>query len=851
MLDSVHGLVGQQNGSVVIIGGHPHMLNRDGGCTALPLGHPTDWNNTHHAFPVQPPVVESKDILSSGQGLNIDLPVSPSFHTHVHGQLIKDGVQSPKNSSQSNVSLGTPGSAAYNMMLHVSDQSPDTSVQKSPTDQSRRQVHTERIGSLLEDMLGTITDLRVKFQSGHYDASSDRLRHLGNLVNVTSVLHDALWDGNSNISPAQGNPQSAHTTPELTRKRRGECVPELTPLKAPRSNSVSLGSPLAIQHSESLENARSRVFSHMPSQLAVATPAGELSDNAMHQFPVEHSLGDSLQLPHTRPMSPAKLFGPHVLENTQLHTPPLGDTDTSGNISPEQQFSAPGNDSNLDALDDEAWESFGMVDKVTGGTDLPLELRVRLESIFHEFLNELCSNLDATDDRGEPIHQTLMPKKMARLDESPDFRPFKFRIQAFTNAFQSAVIKAGLSEDECSIKRIKQFLWTQPYISRFNEDGKKAKSKGNHIWNIEAKKLPAGKWEFRAFAPKITGETSTVAYANEEWKWHLRVWDPQAASSSIKVVYSVNSMPDWIHWDDAAKVLTGVPTASSQGGEVSVTGLYVHMGQLHRLEHSFFLDVQPTRAVQSNQMQVNSSQDHHMDGLPATTPPINLENADAYFLPDAKALLQPPQAPQHIPTPHRAISSPHYDGLIPPLDMPHVTASQSDGELRKHEVLDPTRASHILSSITFPFTPPVYTDNYRPHMGLDQAVLSAVPQQQPQTRAPQQPQQHQNSQTYDHTLSAPCAPVTHDIFDMTHNTGAPTTPGSVSTGQQMTPNTPLAHSAKFLDTIEQRQKAQMSSFMLTIPERRPGFVLSDHSGNTTPMSSMPGEIAACLPQTDS
>jgi hypothetical protein len=32
-----------------------------------------------------------------------------------------------------------------------------------------------------------------------------------------------------------------------------------------------------------------------------------------------------------------------------------------------------------------------------------------------------------------------MAKKMQRLDESPDFRPFKFRIQAFTNAFLEEV----------------------------------------------------------------------------------------------------------------------------------------------------------------------------------------------------------------------------------------------------------------------------------------------------------------------------------------------------------------------------------------------------------------------------
>ena len=50
-----------------------------------------------------------------------------------------------------------------------------------------------------------------------------------------------------------------------------------------------------------------------------------------------------------------------------------------------------------------------------------------------------CQTVDSTDAKGEPIHQTLMAKKMQRLDESPDFRPFKFRIQAFTNAFLEEV----------------------------------------------------------------------------------------------------------------------------------------------------------------------------------------------------------------------------------------------------------------------------------------------------------------------------------------------------------------------------------------------------------------------------
>lgn len=89
------------------------------------------------------------------------------------------------------------------------------------------------------------------------------------------------------------------------------------------------------------------------------------------------------------------------------------------------------------------------------GNEVPQEYRSEVDRIFFEFLEAICSNcefkyaisrriltdspVDATDSKGEPIHQTLMAKKMQRLDESTEFRPFKFRIQAFTNAFLEEV----------------------------------------------------------------------------------------------------------------------------------------------------------------------------------------------------------------------------------------------------------------------------------------------------------------------------------------------------------------------------------------------------------------------------
>ncbi len=248
--------------------------------------------------------------------------------------------------------------------------------------------------------------------------------------------------------------------------------------------------------------------------------------------------------------------------------------------------------------------SMASLDKNGSTTAISPELRTKLESIFHSFLTAVCSDLEITDDRGELLHQTLMPKKMARLDESPDFRPFKFRIQAFTNAFQAEVYRNGISEADCSIKKIKQFLWTQPYISRFNEDGKKAKSKGNHIWIVEAKKIPEGGWEFREFSRKIAGAPEKIAYVGLKWTWPLKVWDPQASSTSIKAVFSCNKVPSWIQWEENNRVLSGTPTAGSESGEVSVTAHYVHGGQLHQLQHSFHLQV---ASIAADDLQANDA----------------------------------------------------------------------------------------------------------------------------------------------------------------------------------------------------------------------------------------------------
>ncbi|KAH9901335.1 hypothetical protein C8Q73DRAFT_241552 [Cubamyces lactineus] len=231
------------------------------------------------------------------------------------------------------------------------------------------------------------------------------------------------------------------------------------------------------------------------------------------------------------------------------------------------------------------------------GNEVPQEYRAEVERIFFEFLNAICSNLDATDSKGEPIHQTLMAKKMQRLDESPDFRPFKFRIQAFTNAFLEELARQGYPEEKIPMKKIRNFLWNQPYISRFNEEGKKSKSKGNHIWHVDAKKAEGG-WIFRPFKRKLAGTPPGVAYVGLRWTWTPRIWDPQASRTNMPVTYSSPSLPSWLSWKDDS--LTGIPPPDAQSCDVTVEARFMQDGKEEVLTHTVHITIAPMAAVDSS-----------------------------------------------------------------------------------------------------------------------------------------------------------------------------------------------------------------------------------------------------------
>ncbi|KAJ7063469.1 hypothetical protein C8F01DRAFT_1133163 [Mycena amicta] len=226
-------------------------------------------------------------------------------------------------------------------------------------------------------------------------------------------------------------------------------------------------------------------------------------------------------------------------------------------------------------------------------SDIPSEYRAEVDRLFKVYLNRICSNLDATDNKGDPIHQQLMAKKMQKLDESMDFRPFKFRIQAFTAAFLEMLAENGYPEEKIPMKKVRNYLWRQPLILRFNEDGKKAKSKGNHIWNVDGKKTPDG-WEFRPFVRKIAGTPPPVAYCSIQWTWKPRIWDPQACWHNIPVYYSSPSLPPWLQWRD--DVLSGTPPPSAESCEITAHAKFSLEGQEGMLTRTFFLTIVPATA---------------------------------------------------------------------------------------------------------------------------------------------------------------------------------------------------------------------------------------------------------------
>ncbi|KAH8826975.1 hypothetical protein DL96DRAFT_1802499 [Flagelloscypha sp. PMI_526] len=281
---------------------------------------------------------------------------------------------------------------------------------------------------------------------------------------------------------------------------------------------------------------------------------------------------------------------------------------TSGSCEPEEE----GEDADDD--DDQAPDNAGQ--NHPPPADIPAEYEPDVRRIFFDFLADLCSDLQATDSKGEAIHQTLMAKKMKRLDESNDYRPFKFRIAAFTSKFLERLAEEGYPEDKLPMKKacfldlhaVRNYLWHQPYILRFNEEGKKAKSKGNpHL----GRGIPKG-----------------VAYRGLEWRWKARIWDPQNAWHDVRVNYTSPNLPSWLQW--TGDELHGTPDLNATSCDITIIAKFNFQGQDGEVNESLHITVapenhsppaQPARLTPPQQMPSPPSASRQAQGVPQRPSP--------------------------------------------------------------------------------------------------------------------------------------------------------------------------------------------------------------------------------------
>lgn len=174
----------------------------------------------------------------------------------------------------------------------------------------------------------------------------------------------------------------------------------------------------------------------------------------------------------------------------------------------------------------------------SGESPFPPGLLPRLDTLFVAFLQRVVSDENITDGRGEALHHPLPPRKQQKVNALPftSWRPIKLRIQAFTSAFQEELARTlaagmNLARHEVSVKRVREYLWTKDLIARFNPSGRKAKSRGSHVWCVEARRIADdvnAEWEFRHWKRKIqVVKDSLVARWGQLLRLPLKVWDPQ------------------------------------------------------------------------------------------------------------------------------------------------------------------------------------------------------------------------------------------------------------------------------------------------------------------------------------
>ncbi|KAG8778741.1 hypothetical protein FRC15_010589 [Serendipita sp. 397] len=207
------------------------------------------------------------------------------------------------------------------------------------------------------------------------------------------------------------------------------------------------------------------------------------------------------------------------------------------------------------------------------GEELDPHTKTIVDDYLLRYLNYLCMNYEAVDRSGRRIHQQYTVRRIERDEELYGWRPLKFRIEAFVNAFIDILIKEGMSYDMTT--HVPHYLSRSNIFSRFNESGNRMKSQGQNIWRVRARYRTTGEfadyhstavldqsaqgysifpimatppyvhydpgrmlsigpllWEFLPYERSIVGQPP-MAVAGKPWLWNLRLHDHWASRKAV------------------------------------------------------------------------------------------------------------------------------------------------------------------------------------------------------------------------------------------------------------------------------------------------------------------------------
>lgn len=173
-------------------------------------------------------------------------------------------------------------------------------------------------------------------------------------------------------------------------------------------------------------------------------------------------------------------------------------------------------------------------------------------------------------------------------------------------------------------------------------------------------------------------------------------------------------------------VLAGTPQASSVGGKVQVTAVYRAAGHLHRLRHSFFLQVAHKK---THAKRATRSKNATSTASSSKSTPRPISTIDSTDESDSRSILTI-RSGENSSNDH--VDQQQQTQGVANHQQPQMMEGVTQEDTFFHEVVPPSQISAFISSLPFqvPFTPPSLPEGRKEFLSLGhQAQVQAAQQQ--------------------------------------------------------------------------------------------------------------------------